>query len=291
MGTTKRERQKTMRQARLEAAHDAQRRYDRRRRLTFIVGGLAVLAVLALGINVLFLSDDDSADEEVATDTTAPTDTTVAEGQPPTPEPPGPGATIEGETPCPEIGGAEEERTTTFAQAPPTCIDPAATYTATFVTNRGEIPVTLDTATVPGAVNNFVVLSEYGYYDDTAIFRTDPSIGIIQGGAPTTNTPGDPGPGYTIPDEGEPFTYAPGQLVMARSQGPDSSGAQYFFVVNESASALDAQGNYIVLGQTDEAGLAVIQQILDLHVPREGDALGGGPIEEVIVEDVIIEQS
>jgi cyclophilin family peptidyl-prolyl cis-trans isomerase len=288
MGTTKRERQKTLRQARLEAAHAAQKRYDRRRRLLMVLGIVAVVAVLGFGINAVFLGDDDSGEDAAAADDTT---TTVAEGQPPTPEPPGPGATIEGETPCPEIGGAEEERTTTFAAAPPMCIDPAKTYTATFVTNRGDIPVTLDAATVPGAVNNFVVLAEYGYYDGTAIFRTDPSIGIIQGGGPTTNTPGDQGPGYTIPDEGGPFTYGPGQLVMARSAGENSTGAQYFFVVNESAAALDAQGTYLVIGQTDDAGLSVIQQVLDLHVPREGDTLGGGPLEEVIVEDVVIEES
>jgi len=288
MGTTKRERQKTLRQARLEAAHAAQKRYDRRRRVILVLAVVAVVVVLGVAINALFLAGDDG-DDEVATSES--TSSTVAEDQPPTPEPPGPGATISGETPCPEIGGAEEERTTTFSAAPPVCIDPSKTYTATFVTNRGDIPVTLDTATVPGAVNSLVVLAEYGYYDDTAIFRTDPSIGIIQGGAPTTNTPGDPGPGYTIADEGGPFAYAPGQLVMARSAGEDSTGAQYFFVVNESAAALDAQGNYIVVGQTDDAGLSVIQQILDLHVPREGDSLGGGPLEEVIVEDVIIEES
>jgi cyclophilin family peptidyl-prolyl cis-trans isomerase len=287
MGTTKRERQKTLRQARLEAAHAAHHRQIIRRRVGVVVGVLAVIALLAFAVNALFLSDDDSGDEEAGDTTT----TSVAGGdQPAEPAPPGPGATIEGETPCPPEDGSAE-RTTTFAQAPPVCLEEGADYTATFVTNRGEITVDLTEGLTPGAVNNFVTLANYGYYDDTAIFRTDPSIGIVQGGAPTTNTPGDPGPGYTIPDEGNTFTYAPGQLVMARSAGENSTGAQYFFVVNESAAALDAQGNYIVIGQADEAGLGVLQQILDLHVPREGDQLGGGPLEEVIVEDVIISQA
>lgn len=288
MGTTKRERQKQMRAARLEAAHAAQRRYERRRKAVTALVVVAVVAVLALGARWLFSGndgDDGSGDETAdATDTTDLTTSPAAQ-----PEPPGPGATIEGETPCPPAEGAE--RTTTFAQAPPVCIDPAKTYTATFVTNRGDIPVTLTPGLTPGAVNNFVVLARYGYYDGTAIFRTDPSIGIVQGGAPTTNTPGDPGPGYTIPDEGDSFTYQPGQLVMARSEGPNSTGAQYFFVVNQNAAALDAQGNYIVIGQADEAGLAVLQQVLDLHVDDPTSQLGGGPLEEVIVEDVIIEES
>jgi len=283
MGTTKRERQKTMRAARLEAARAAQKRYQRRRRLFVGVGVVVVVLLIGFAVNALFLSDD--GDETASGEST----TTTVAGGPAAPEPPGPGASITGETPCPPAEGAE--RTTSFEQAPPTCIDPTKTYTATFVTNRGEIPVELTTALTPGAVNNFVTLARYGYYDGTAIFRTDPSIGIVQGGSPTTNTPADPGPGYTIPDEGSAFTYQPGQLVMARSQGPDSTGGQYFFAVNESVSTLDSQGNYIVIGQTDEAGLAVLQQVLDLHVQGADPTLGGGPLEEVIVEDVIIEES
>jgi cyclophilin family peptidyl-prolyl cis-trans isomerase len=283
MGTTKRERQKTMRAARLEAAHAAQKKYDRRRHLITALVVVAVVAVVGLGVKAVFFSDD--GEETASGDSTT---TTAALDGPATPAPPGPGATVTGATPCPT---EDSERTTSFEEPPPECIDPAKTYTATFVTNRGDIPVTLTPALTPGAVNNFVTLAEYGYYDGTAIFRTDPSIGIVQGGSPTTNTPGDPGPGYTIPDEGDTFTYQPGQLVMARSAGPDSTGAQYFLAVNESVSALDTQGNYIVIGQTDEAGLAVLQQVLDLHVTGADPTLGGGPIEEVIVEDVIIEES
>ncbi|OWY62616.1 hypothetical protein B7486_57455, partial [cyanobacterium TDX16] len=222
---------------------------------------------------------------------TLPEDDTVTEAGPATPEPPGPGASITGATPCPTVGGEGVERTTSFAQAPPTCIDPASSYTATFDTTQGEVVVTLDAATAPTAVNSFVVLADYGYYDGTALFRTDPSIGIVQGGAPLTNSPGDPGPGYTIPDEGDTFSYRPGQLVMARSTGVDSTGAQYFFVVTDAARVLDAQGNYIVIGETDAAGLAVLDGILDLHVQIESSPLGGGPIDEVIVEDVDIQQS
>jgi cyclophilin family peptidyl-prolyl cis-trans isomerase len=276
-----------LRQARLEAAHAAHRRQTIRRRVVVGLGVVAVIALVAFGVNALFLSDDDGDGDETASDSTT---TTVLGDQPAEPEPPGPGATITGATPCPAEDGSSE-RTTTFEQAPPVCLEEGADYTATFVTNRGDITVDLTEGLTPGAVNNFVTLANYGYYDGTAIFRTDPSIGIVQGGSPTTNTPGDTGPGYTIPDEGTTFTYQPGQLVMARSAGENSTGAQYFFVVNEEAAALDDQGNYIVIGQADEAGLGVLQQILDLHVPREGDSLGGGPIEEVIVEDVIIEQA
>lgn len=220
------------------------------------------------------------------------------EATPATAAPPGPGASIDGETPCPPADGSAE-RTTAFSAAPPMCIDPATPYTAVFTTNQGTVRVALDGSAMPSTTNNFVVLSRYGYYDGTAIFRTDPSIDIIQGGAPTTNSPSDPGPGYTIPDEGGefdftsdpngsgPFTYAPGQLVMARSQGPDSSGAQFFFTVGPNAANLDAYGTYLVFGEVVE-GLDVLEQILALHVP--GGSLGGAPSEPVVVESVTIEE-
>ena len=39
------------------------------------------------------------------------------------------------------------------------------------------------------------------------MFRTDTSIDIIQGGSPHTQDTSDPGPGYTIKDEGTGFKY------------------------------------------------------------------------------------
>ena len=89
-------------------------------------------------------------------------------------------------------------------------------------------------------VNNFVVLARYHYYDGSAVFRADRSIEILQGGAPTTNTASDPGPGYTIADECGPFTYVAGQLVMARTAQPDSAGAQFFFTAGGRPFCLHA---------------------------------------------------
>jgi hypothetical protein len=76
------------------------------------------------------------------------------------------------------------------------CVDPASAYTATFTTTAGTVVVQLDAATQPGTVNNFVQLAGFGYYDGTKLFRTDPSIGIVQGGAPHTDSATDPGPGH-----------------------------------------------------------------------------------------------
>ena len=188
-----------------------------------------------------------------------------------------------------------------FTSRPTWCLSPGVSYTAIFDTTEGEIRVALDKARTPETVNNFVVLTRFGYYDATMLFRFDPSIDIIQGGAPTTNDWSDRGPGYTIPDEGGeyrtttsgqligPFTYQAGDLVMARSAGPDSSGAQFFFATGSRTSLLDAQGTYIVFGHADETGTAVLQAMMNLYEVDESSQYGGGPSRDVFVRSVTIE--
>ncbi len=186
---------------------------------------------------------------------------------------------------CPPVEGVSEP-VRTFTEPPPTCIDPDRSYTAVLDTSAGEIRVDLDTENTPDTVNNFVFLARNGFYDETLIFRTDPSIGIVQGGGRNNNAT----PGYTIPDEGDGFTYEPGQLVMARTSEPDSAGSQFFLVGTDAVSSLDAQGTYVVFGNTDQAGIDVVNGILDTHV--DGDTpTTGHPDPRVQVRSVTIEES
>ena len=279
MGSPKRERQKAGRQARLEEARRFERRAALRKRAITIIGIMVAVLVVAFLLSLRGGDDDNDS-----------TTTTSIAGETAVPPPPGAGATVSGETPCPPTDGSAE-RTTTFENPPPDCLEEGVDYGAVFDTTAGEIRVDLDEAAMPGTVNNFVTLARYGYYDGTAIFRTDSSIEIIQGGSPTTNSASDPGPGYTIPDEADGFTYEPGQLVMARADGPDSSGAQFFFVAGPAASGLDANGAYLVFGNTDDAGLGVVQDILALNVDDPSSGLGGAPGEAIIINSVTIEES
>ncbi|MDE0117443.1 MAG: peptidylprolyl isomerase [bacterium] len=191
---------------------------------------------------------------------------------------------------CPPADGSGPQ-VLDFDGPQPMCLDPSRQYTAVFDTTAGEMRIALDVANTPITANNFAVLARYHYYDDTLLFRTDPSIGIIQGGAPHTNSPSDPGPGYTIPDEGSEFTYEPGQIVMARTAAPNSASAQFFFAVNENTALLNNQGTYVVFGQMDGASLAVAEAILASHEDQPGNPLGGGPSPQVIVNSVTIEES
>lgn len=305
MGTEKRARQKAGRQQRIQAAQVAQHKAANRSRGVWVGGALVVvLALLAL---VFVLTRD--SDSEVATGDNPPTtsedgaqiverngdpvDTTAPGEAPAEVPPPEPGATLTGATPCPSADGSAE-RATTFAEAPPMCIDPTKAYAATFETNQGSFTVALDAATMPTTTNNFVVLARYGYYDDTSIFRIDTNIEVFQSGSPATNSASDPGPGYTIDDEGGPFTYVEGDLVMARTQAPNSSGSQYFVATGPKVSALDNQGTYLKFGTVTE-GLDVVKAIAALYVPFSPNSpmagLGGGPSEPVIVNTITITES
>ncbi len=83
-----------------------------------------------------------------------------------------------------------------------------------------------------------------------------------------------------------PFTYEPGQLVMARSQGPNSGGAQYFLTLGPDVSALDSQGTYVTFGQVTE-GLDVLTEMLALEDPDNP----GMPVRLLAVETVTITES
>jgi cyclophilin family peptidyl-prolyl cis-trans isomerase len=286
VGTEKRERQRANRQLKNQqlAKEEDRRRFTRR----LVIGAVAVVAGVGLVLGIAALGGAFSDDEDDTVTSSVPDVTgTVAGSTVPdsAPASTAPGSTVAlapfayGTGECPPEEVTEPVRT--FDAAPQLCIDPSASYTATFRTSEGDIVVDLDSADVPGTVNNFVTLARYGYYDDTLIFRADPSIDIIQGGG-RSNTDS---PGYEIPDEANGFTYQAGQLAMARTQAPNSAGGQWFFVTGPNGANLDAQGTFVVFGEITE-GLDVAESILALS----GED-GQTPSREVTLETVEITES
>lgn len=290
MPTDKRQRQRDNAATRAAALRAAQQRRANRRR--GITAALAVIAVIAI---VAFLVIRGGSSKKTMPITTKVTTTTVAPAGTPPKAPVVPaGASITGETPCPAPDGSAA-RTTSFAKPPPSCIDPSKQFVATFDTSEGRIVVDLDTKRTAGTVNNFIVLARYHYYDGSSFDRIDTSIDIIQGGSPSTQSIADPGPGYTINDEGGKFTYSPGDLVMARGAGKNSGAAQFFFVVGPNASHLNDQGTYVTFGHVSQ-GLDILQKVEGLNQPcppndQTGTCLGGAPSRPVVVRSITISQS
>lgn len=290
MGTEKRERQKANRAARLQA-EAAQEKQDSRRR--GVIGFGVVVVAVAVIVGLIYLTKDDSKSSTSASGTTLPVDEQTT--APPTSAPKLAATEFTyGTTACPPAEGTDEP-VLSFDDAPKNCLEAGKAYTATFDTTAGTIVVDLDVDNTPGTANNFVFLARNRYYDDTKLFRVNSGIDIIQGGSPHTQSSADPGPGYQLLDEGEfsadatrgGYTYAPGDLVMARTSQPNGAGAQFFFVTGPNGSGLDSQGTYVVFGHVTE-GLDILQKIV---ASADVDANGeGAPKPEVTVESVTITQ-
>lgn len=84
---------------------------------------------------------------------------------------------------------------------PDMIIDDDKGYTATIKTNEGDIVVELFPQVAPKTVNNFVSLSNDGFYNDLIFHRVINGF-MIQGGDPEGDGTGSPG--YTFDDEINP---------------------------------------------------------------------------------------
>jgi cyclophilin family peptidyl-prolyl cis-trans isomerase len=267
----KRARQKQNRDAARKALGSRGSDGRRARRTPLIVATIAVLAVV-VGVVVLFAGGEDKSDDDTTT-TTAASSTGV--------ELPAPaeGITLSSETPCPPAEGTEQ-RVQVFAGPPPTCIQPAEhSYSATFTTSEGEFTAVLDADDAPVAVNNFVVLARYHYFDGVPFHRIVPGF-VIQAGDGDGEPWGNNDLGYSIPDElpeaGD--TYSDYSLAMANS-GPDTGGSQFFVVLPGGGAQLGPQ--YTRFGEVTE-GREVVDAIGSLGGTDEQ------PTKAVVIETVTV---
>ncbi|MFZ4432812.1 MAG: peptidylprolyl isomerase [Microthrixaceae bacterium] len=287
MGTSaeKHARQKQGRTARVQQARTHLTRQQRKQRVITVVG-IVLAASLLLGVAALLVQDSSSPSADGSTTTTtAPGDTTTttitdAEGAA-LPAPPE-GVTLTEPTPCPPADGSQK-RVQQFAGPPPTCIDPAATYTAEVTTNKGSFTLQLDPAAAPVATNNFVVLSRYRFYDGVPFHRIVPGF-VIQGGDGDGEPWGNNELGYSFGDElpSGPEAYTDYSLAMANA-GPATNGSQFFVVLPGGGQQLNP-ANYTRFGEV-VAGREVVDLIGSL-----GNA-SQEPTEPVVIESVRITQT
>jgi len=166
-----------------------------------------------------------------------------------------------------------------FDAEPPMVIDPAKRYTATMVTTKGTMTITLDPLAAPRTVNSFVFLARYHYFDGIVFHRVIPGF-VLQGGDPTGTGTG--GPGYRFADElPAAGRYELGSLAMANA-GPDTNGSQFFVISGPDGMRLPP--SYSLFGKV-VSGLDVVAAI---------DAVGsrsGKPAETVTIESVTVTES
>jgi peptidyl-prolyl cis-trans isomerase B (cyclophilin B) len=124
-------------------------------------------------------------------------------------------------------------------------------------TAKGDMTVEFFAEDAPKTVQNFVDLTNKGFYNGLKFHRVIPNF-VIQGGCPNGNGAG--GPGYTIPCEldGNNQYHDKGVLSMAHA-GRDTGGSQFFICHNrQNTQHLDR--NHTCFGKVVE-GLEVIDAI------------------------------
>jgi cyclophilin family peptidyl-prolyl cis-trans isomerase len=183
---------------------------------------------------------------------------------------------------CPAADGSSDKQQE-FTEYPPTCIDVTKAYTAQIETNMGPLTVELNPDTTPVAVNSFVVLSRYHFYDGLSCHRIIPQF-VAQCGDPTGT--GSGGPGYEYADElPEQGAYQIGSLAMANA-GPNTNGSQFFIITGPNGVALPP--NYTLFGMVTKGLDTTIPKIDAAGNPEDN---GVPPLKPVTITKITITES
>ena len=170
----------------------------------------------------------------------------------------------------------------TYSSPPSMTINVESSYTAEIETSSGSITIDLFTDVAPNTVNNFVTLSNDGYYNDVIFHRVIKGF-MIQGGDPSGTGHGDMGkyPGYDFEDELEnPMNYERGIVAMA-NRGPNTNGSQFFIM--HADYPLPYQ--YTIFGKVTE-GLETVDAIANVQT-GENDK----PVDDIVILSVKITEN
>jgi peptidylprolyl isomerase/peptidyl-prolyl cis-trans isomerase B (cyclophilin B) len=183
---------------------------------------------------------------------------------------------------CPAVDGSSEQQQE-FTEYPPTCIDVTKGYTAEIETNLGPLTVELYPANAPLAVNSFVTLARYHYFDGIECHRIIPQF-VAQCGDPTGT--GSGGPGYEFADElPEAGQYQIGSLAMANA-GPNTNGSQFFVITGPNGAALPP--DYTLFGMVTEGLDSTLPKLDDAGNPENN---GVPPLQPVTIESITITET
>lgn len=237
-------------------------------------GGYTIFGEVVEGLEVLdeiTRRDPNAAPdfEGDALETVTIEETDTSELPTPTPAPPTPTPTAtptpyaptgqgEGERPLTEVPAAE--RANFYNTAPELEIDATQSYTALISTSQGDMTAMLYADSAPVAVNNFVVLSDLGFYDGLPVNTVNPDQVMVIG-APD-NTPAND-VGYMLDAEmGITETLGIGSIAYIPMQAADgsimSSGSQLLIALVEPPQGISVQ--YSFFGQITD-GLEVLSSI------------------------------
>ena len=263
MPSEKRERQRAYRQEKVAKQTKQMKRNIRLKQFV----GLVVLIGVVIGLIAWLSSSNSTTTASSVTSTsslgvtTTSTQTTSVATTAPITTAPAPVKPIVPTCPPNNQFGAPH-RIIHFTKAPPLCISPTGVYNADVYTTAGSFNIQMDAAKSLAAVNNFVFLARYQFYNGVIFQRVIPGF-AVQGGDPTGLGTG--GPGYEFPGNTPPKScevkkdcYPIGSVAMANAGSPTANGSQFFIVVGPEGEALPP--NYTLFGKVT-SGMNVVQKI------------------------------
>lgn len=168
-----------------------------------------------------------------------------------------------------------EDQTTQIT--PPT--EDAQLTTAILHTTEGDITLSLNTKDTPMTANNFILLSQRKFYENTVFHRAIKGF-MIQGGDPEGTGAG--GPGYVFDDEPFKGEYTRGTLAMANA-GPNTNGSQFFIMHQDNPLPKD----YVIFGKVTE-GMDVVDKIAEAKVVKNDMGEMSKPVKPVKIKSVDI---
>src|SRR4051794_16847483 len=156
-------------------------------------------------------------------------------------------------------------------------------------TSKGDMVVQFWSDAAPDTIANFKKLARSGFYDGTAFHRIKKGA-MIQGGDPLTKDPakeqqfGEGGPGYSIKAEFNQHNHERGVISMAREEGPDTAGSQFFICLG---SVPRWDGKYTTFGKLIR-GDDVLTKIGDTPVTADSAGEQSKPVNRVEIRSVKI---
>ena len=137
------------------------------------------------------------------------------------------------------------DRNNFYSEYPEMELDTSKEYEAVIsVFGKGEMRLALFDDEAPLTVNNFIFLSEQGFYDCLLFHRVMTDF-MAQGGDPSGSGAG--GPGYQFGDETDNgFVFDRSGLLAMANRGPGTNGSQFFITF---APTDWLNGNHTIFGE------------------------------------------
>lgn len=268
-------------------ADEALARQQRTQRLVLVLA-VAVLVAFVVGMVLAFRAQGGDGTASTGTAPVSTTASTVVDpNQPPVTAagPPvqvdavAPGEQLAAPTPCPAFDGSAP-RVTSFAEPPPLCIDPNRNYTLTMRTSVGDLVFFLNPKQGEAAINNFLVLAAYHYYDGLPLTKIDPLVDM-QVDPQFTNPTGVTSPGYPVPLNAAVTIVNPGSLALLGTNDPGREAAGFKVALGQDAVGWTEDSPIIGLLLD---GLEPLQAIREAGTPKTGE-----PTRVVTIEAMTIE--